>query len=41
MTSSTASGHTVASNVDGQNRWRQALMNNYGTPQLTLVRGED
>ena len=29
-----------ASNVDGQARWQSALMNNYGTPPLTLVRGE-
>jgi len=30
----------ITSNVDGQARWRSALMNNYGTPALTLVRGE-
>jgi acetylornithine aminotransferase len=30
----------IASNVDGQARWRSSLMNNYGTPALTLVRGE-
>ncbi|GAA1951935.1 acetylornithine transaminase [Amycolatopsis minnesotensis] len=29
-----------SSNVDGQERWRSALMDNYGTPGLTLVRGE-
>ncbi|HVV12425.1 acetylornithine transaminase [Amycolatopsis sp.] len=29
----------VTSNVDGQQHWRSALMNNYGTPELTLVRG--
>ncbi|SHG16110.1 acetylornithine transaminase [Streptoalloteichus hindustanus] len=27
-------------NDGGQRRWRAAMMNNYGTPQLTLVRGE-
>lgn len=27
------------SNVDAQTRWRSALMDNYGTPQLGLVRG--
>ncbi|GDY30973.1 acetylornithine transaminase [Gandjariella thermophila] len=32
--------HAVASNMDGQRRWQGALMNNYGTPRLTLVRGE-
>ncbi len=26
--------------MDGQRRWRSALMDNYGTPALTLVRGE-
>ncbi|MFI6032465.1 acetylornithine transaminase [Amycolatopsis magusensis] len=31
---------TVKSNEDGQARWRSALMDNYGTPKLTLVRGE-
>jgi acetylornithine/N-succinyldiaminopimelate aminotransferase len=30
----------IASNVDGQARWRSSLMDNYGTPALTLVRGE-
>lgn len=30
----------VTSNQDGQRQWRSALMDNYGTPQLTLVRGE-
>ena len=30
----------IASNVDGQGHWRSALMDNYGTPQLALVRGE-
>jgi acetylornithine aminotransferase len=30
----------VESNADGQRRWRSSLMDNYGTPQLTLVRGE-
>ncbi|GAB2959495.1 acetylornithine transaminase [Amycolatopsis acidiphila] len=30
----------ITSNVDGQGHWRSALMDNYGTPQLTLVRGE-
>jgi acetylornithine/N-succinyldiaminopimelate aminotransferase len=29
----------VESNVDGQRRWQAALMNNYGTPPLTLARG--
>ncbi|MGH3516412.1 MAG: acetylornithine transaminase [Haloechinothrix sp.] len=28
------------SNKDGQKRWQAALMNNYGTPALELVRGE-
>jgi acetylornithine aminotransferase len=31
---------TIKSNVDGQEQWRSALMDNYGTPALTLVRGE-
>ncbi|AXB43569.1 acetylornithine transaminase [Amycolatopsis albispora] len=31
---------TIKSNEDGQARWRSALMDNYGTPKLTLVRGE-
>jgi acetylornithine aminotransferase len=30
----------IESNVDGQARWRSSLMDNYGTPELTLVRGE-
>lgn len=30
----------LVSNVDGQQRWQAALMDNYGTPPLTLVRGE-
>ncbi|SFQ68090.1 acetylornithine aminotransferase [Amycolatopsis arida] len=30
----------ITSNVDGQRHWRSALMDNYGTPELTLVRGE-
>jgi acetylornithine aminotransferase len=30
----------IASNVDGQTRWQSALMDNYGTPKLTLVRGD-
>ena len=30
----------IKSNEDGQARWRSALMDNYGTPKLTLVRGE-
>ncbi len=30
----------IASNVDGQARWQASLMDNYGTPSLTLVRGE-
>ncbi len=30
----------IASNVDGRTRWRSSLMDNYGTPALTLVRGE-
>ncbi|MTD57395.1 acetylornithine transaminase [Amycolatopsis pithecellobii] len=30
----------IVSNVDGQAHWQSALMDNYGTPQLTLVRGE-
>jgi acetylornithine/N-succinyldiaminopimelate aminotransferase len=30
----------IKSNVDGQERWRASLMDNYGTPGLTLVRGE-
>lgn len=31
---------TPESNVDGQERWKSSLMDNYGTPALTLVRGE-
>jgi len=30
----------ISSNVDGQARWQSSLMDNYGTPKLTLVRGE-
>jgi acetylornithine aminotransferase len=30
----------LKSNVDGREHWQSALMDNYGTPQLTLVRGE-
>ncbi|GAB1512308.1 acetylornithine transaminase [Actinophytocola sp. KF-1] len=30
----------ISSNVDGQAKWRASLMDNYGTPALTLVRGE-
>ncbi|MGV9365035.1 acetylornithine transaminase [Amycolatopsis sp. NPDC003731] len=30
----------LESNVDGQAHWQSALMDNYGTPKLTLVRGE-
>lgn len=30
----------IESNLDGQAHWRSALMDNYGTPGLTLVRGE-
>jgi acetylornithine aminotransferase len=30
----------IESNVDGQRQWRSALMDNYGTPGLTLVRGD-
>jgi acetylornithine/N-succinyldiaminopimelate aminotransferase len=30
----------IDSNVDGQARWRASVMDNYGTPALTLVRGE-
>ncbi len=30
----------IDSNADGQARWRSSLMDNYGTPELTLVRGE-
>jgi acetylornithine/N-succinyldiaminopimelate aminotransferase len=30
----------IESNADGQARWQSSLMDNYGTPTLTLVRGE-
>ncbi|NIH84123.1 acetylornithine transaminase [Amycolatopsis granulosa] len=30
----------LTSNVDGRRHWQSALMDNYGTPGLTLVRGE-
>lgn len=30
---------TITSNAQGQQRWSAALMNNYGTPELTLTRG--
>ncbi|GGS60807.1 acetylornithine transaminase [Actinokineospora fastidiosa] len=30
----------IGSNAEGQSRWQGAMMNNYGTPALTLVRGE-
>ncbi len=30
----------IESNVDGQRQWRSVLMDNYGTPGLTLVRGD-
>ncbi|EOD65429.1 acetylornithine transaminase [Amycolatopsis vancoresmycina] len=30
----------LQSNEDGQQHWQSALMDNYGTPKLTLVRGE-
>jgi acetylornithine/N-succinyldiaminopimelate aminotransferase len=30
----------IESNVEGQARWRSSVMDNYGTPGLTLVRGE-
>lgn len=30
----------LKSNVDGQQHWKSAVMDNYGTPALTLVRGE-
>ncbi len=30
----------ISSNVDGQAKWQASLMDNYGTPNLTLVRGE-
>ena len=31
---------TLTSNVDGRQHWQSAVMDNYGTPNLTLVRGE-
>ncbi|MEU3770810.1 acetylornithine transaminase [Amycolatopsis keratiniphila] len=31
---------TYKSNVDGREHWKSSLMDNYGTPALTLVRGE-
>lgn len=31
---------TYKSNVDGQEHWKSSLMDNYGTPALTLVRGD-
>ncbi len=31
---------TLKSNVDGQEHWKSSFMDNYGTPALTLVRGE-
>lgn len=30
----------ITSNADGQAKWQSSLMDNYGTPALTLVRGE-
>ncbi|GAB3582610.1 acetylornithine transaminase [Amycolatopsis endophytica] len=30
----------LTSNADGRQHWQSALMDNYGTPNLTLVRGE-
>jgi len=30
----------IKSNVDGQARWRSVFMDNYGTPELTLTRGD-
>ncbi|SDM86321.1 acetylornithine aminotransferase [Allokutzneria albata] len=30
----------IASNQEGGQRWRSALMDNYGTPSLTLTKGE-
>ncbi|GAB3475069.1 acetylornithine aminotransferase [Amycolatopsis cihanbeyliensis] len=30
----------IETNMDGQGHWTSALMDNYGTPELTLVRGE-
>jgi acetylornithine aminotransferase len=45
MTGTTATSHTTGdANANGNaalaRRWRDALMDNYGTPQLALVRGE-
>ncbi|MFC0436547.1 acetylornithine transaminase [Kutzneria buriramensis] len=31
---------TILSNEDSRSRWQSALMDNYGTPQLALVRGD-
>jgi acetylornithine/N-succinyldiaminopimelate aminotransferase len=31
---------TIASNEDGRRRWQSSMMDNYGTPDVTLVRGE-
>jgi acetylornithine aminotransferase len=39
MTSANSTGGT-AGNAELDQRWRNALMNNYGTPKLSLVRGE-
>lgn len=33
-------GRTSLSTMDSRARWKSALMDNYGTPDLTLVRGE-
>jgi acetylornithine/N-succinyldiaminopimelate aminotransferase len=30
----------ISSNTDGRAKWQSSLMDNYGTPKLTLVRGE-
>ncbi|MGH3620644.1 MAG: acetylornithine transaminase [Sciscionella sp.] len=30
---------TIASNEDGRRRWQSSMMDNYGTPGVTLVRG--
>ncbi|HWE90728.1 MAG TPA: acetylornithine transaminase [Pseudonocardiaceae bacterium] len=30
----------IKSNVDGQSRWQDAIMDSYGTPPVTLTRGE-
>ncbi|MFB9907884.1 acetylornithine transaminase [Allokutzneria oryzae] len=32
--------NAIASNTEGGLRWRSALMDNYGTPSITLTRGE-